>query len=143
MRFLYISTAVLFGFVAFEADAITAQEAANAILNRNGDRLQIVNEQNAKDLETKTIANAPDPSLEGDYMVLPAGVDNRWNIAINYDMEWPGVYKSRRDLSKAMQDANAAEADAGVYEKYIEILQEIGTYIYADLSIELIRLIGI
>lgn len=143
MRSLYISTVALLGFVAIDAYAITAQEAANAILNRNGDRLQIVNEQNAKDLETKTIANAPDPSLEGDYMVLPKGVDNRWNIAINYDMEWPGVYKSRRDLSKAMQEANAAEADAGVYEIYIEILQEIGTYIYAERRIELMKRIGI
>ncbi len=143
MRLSYISTAILLGLATTDAYAITAQEAANAILNRNGDRLQIVNEQNAKDLDTKTIANAPDPTLEGDYMVLPKGVDNRWNIAVNYEMEWPGVYKSRRDLSRAMQGANAAEADAGVYEKYIEILQEIGTYIYAERRIELMKKIGI
>ncbi|MDE6547528.1 MAG: TolC family protein [Muribaculaceae bacterium] len=119
--------------------AITPQEAANAILSRNGDRLQIAVAQDAKDLETQTIANAPDPSLEGDYMVMPEGVDNRWNVAIGYEMEWPGVYKSRRELGKAMRDANAAEADAGVYEKYIEILKEIGTYLYAERRIEMMR----
>lgn len=119
--------------------AITPQEAANSILSRNGDRLQISVAQNAKDLETHTIANAPDPTLEGDYMWMPEGVDNRWNVAIGYEMEWPGVYKSRSELGKAMRSANAAEADAGVYEKYVEILKEIGTYLYAERRIQMMR----
>ena len=124
---------------AADSFAITPQEAANAILSRNGDRLQIAVEQNAKDLETRTIANAPDPSVEGDYMWMPEGVDNRWSVGIGYEFEWPGVYKSRRDLGKAMREANAAEADAGVYEKYVEILKEIGTYLYAERRIEMMR----
>ncbi|MDE5871998.1 MAG: TolC family protein [Muribaculaceae bacterium] len=119
--------------------AITPQEAANSILSRNGDRLQISVAQNAKDLESHTLANAPDPKIEGDYMWMPEGVDNRWNVAIGYEMEWPGVYKSRSNLGKAMRDANAAEADAGVYEKYVEILKEIGTYLYAERRIEMMR----
>ena len=121
------------------AYAITPQEAANAILGRNGDRLQIAVAQNAKDLETRIIANAPDPTIEGDYMWMPEGVDNRWNVAIGYEMEWPGAYKSRGELGKAMRYANAAEADAGVYEKYIEILKEIGTYLYAERRIGMMR----
>lgn len=136
-RNFYLLT--LAGLSCADLFAITPQEAANAILSRNGDRLQIVVEQNAKDLETRTLANAPDPSLEGDYMVMPEGVDNRWSVGIGYEMEWPGVYKSRRDLGKAMRDANAADADAGVYEKYIEILQEIGTYLYAERRIDMMR----
>ncbi len=76
------------------AFAITPQEAANAILSRNGDRLQIAVEQNAKDLESRTIANAPDPSLEGDYMVMPEGVDNRWNVAIGYEMPLRRCWKT-------------------------------------------------
>ncbi|MDE5841082.1 MAG: TolC family protein, partial [Muribaculaceae bacterium] len=40
---------------------------------------------------------------------------------------------------KAMREANAADADAGVYEKYIEILKEIGTYLYAERKIEIMR----
>lgn len=126
-------------FSAVGSLAMTPQEAANAILSRNGDRLQIAVAQNAKDLETKTMANAPDPSIEGDYMWMPEGVDNRWSVGIGYEFEWPGVYKSRRDLGKAMRDANAAEADAGVYEKYVEILKEIGTYLYAERRIEMMQ----
>ncbi|MDE6648629.1 MAG: TolC family protein [Muribaculaceae bacterium] len=139
MNLRHVSAAVVLCIAAADAYAITAQEAANAILSRNGDRLQIAIEQNAKDLESKTLANAPDPSIEGDYMVMPEGVDNRWNVAIGYEFEWPGVYKSRRDLGKAIREANAAEADAGVYEKYIEILKEIGTYLYAERRIEIMR----
>ncbi|MDE6512452.1 MAG: TolC family protein, partial [Muribaculaceae bacterium] len=133
---LAMAPAVMWTAGAF---AITPQEAANAILNRNGDRLQIAVAQNAKDLETRTIANAPDPSIEGDYMWLPEGADNRWKVAIGYEFEWPGVYKSRRELGKAMRDANAAEADAGIYEKYVEILKEIGTYLYAERRIDMMR----
>lgn len=125
--------------MASGAGAMTPQDAANAILSRNGERLQIAVEQNAKDLETRTIANAPDPSIEGDYMWMPEGVDNRWNVAIGYEFEWPGVYKSRRELGKAMREANAVDADAGIYEKYVEILKEIGTYLYAERRIEMMR----
>lgn len=125
--------------MAVGAGAMTPQDAANAILSRNGERLQIAVEQNAKDLETMTIANAPDPSIEGDYMWMPEGVDNRWNVAIGYEFEWPGVYKSRRELGKAMREANAVDADAGIYEKYVEILKEIGTYLYAERRIEMMR----
>lgn len=125
--------------MAVGAGAMTPQDAANAILSRNGERLQIAVEQNAKDLETRTIANAPDPSIEGDYMWMPEGVDNRWNVAIGYEFEWPGVYKSRRELGKAMREANAVDADAGIYEKYVEILKEIGTYLYAERRIEMMR----
>ncbi|MDE5839889.1 MAG: hypothetical protein K2H49_03110, partial [Muribaculaceae bacterium] len=78
MNLRHISAAVVLGIATADAYAITAQEAANAILSRNGDRLQIAIEQNAKDLESKTLANAPDPSIEGDYMIMPEGVDNRW-----------------------------------------------------------------
>lgn len=134
-----ISFFLLLTGMALSGFAITPQEAANAILSRNGDRLQIAVLQNAKDLEAGTIDNLPDPIVEGDYMWLPEGVDNRWNVGIGYEMEWPGVYKSRRDLGKAMRVANAAEADAGVYEKYIEILKEIGTYLYAGRRIEVMR----
>ena len=64
------------------AFAITPQEAANSILSRNGDRLQIAVVQNAKDLESRTLDNVPDPTIEGDYMVMPEGVDNRWSVVI-------------------------------------------------------------
>lgn len=139
MNIKTVSMALLTAISATDAYSITPQEAAQAILGRNGDRLQIAVEQNAKDLETRTLDNPPDPSLEGDYMIMPEGVDNRWSVGIGYEMEWPGVYRSRRNLGKALRDANAADADAGVYQKYIEILKEIGTYLYAERRIDMMR----
>lgn len=112
--------------------AITPQEAAEAILGRNGDRAGAMLERKAKDLETLTLGNAPDPEVEGAYKFAPDGEPNRWGAELSYGFEWPGVYVARRAAGSAMRDANAAEEDAVTYEKRMEILREIGTYLYAD-----------
>ncbi len=121
------------------ASAITPQEAADAILGRNGDRMQIENTRNAKDLETYTIANAPDPEVEGEYLLGPERDENRWSAGISYGIEWPGVYGARRNLGAALREANSAEAKEAIYQKYIEILKEIGNYIFAERKLEMLR----
>lgn len=112
--------------------AITLWEAVDAILNRNGDRMLTELSREAKNAKTLGMANAPDPQIEGDYMVAPAGEDNRWGVGISYELEWPGAYGARRNLAKAMRNANSAEADAAFLSKRLEILNEIEAYLYAD-----------
>lgn len=129
----------LLGLISIDAHGITPQEAATAILGRNGDRLQIAVAQNAKDLEASTLDNLPDPNVEGEFLVPKEGDDNRWSVGVSYEMEWPGVYAERKKLGDAIRSANAAEADAGVYAKYIEILKEIGTYLYAERKLDVMR----
>lgn len=140
MKNIHVSLAVVIsGLLAIDTYGVTPQEAATAILGRNGDRLQIAVEQNAKDLDANTLDNLPDPALEGEYLVLPEGADNRWSVGIKYEMEWPGVYRERKKLAEATKNVNNAEADAGVYAKYIEILKEIGTYLYAERKLGVMR----
>lgn len=131
--------AVLFFAIPAAVSAMTPQEAADAILGRNGDRLQIENARNAKDLETLTLANAPDPEVEGEYLVAPTASDNRWSAGLTYGVEWPGVYRSRRHLAAALREANSAEAKDAVWQKYVEILKEIGNYIFAERKLLLLR----
>jgi len=125
------------------ASAITPLEATDAILGRNGDRLMAEVTKNAKDTETLGIANAPDPEIEADYKVAPSGVENRWGVGIGYELEWPGVYGARRNAGAAMRNANAAEANAAIYAKRLEILSEIWSYIYADRRLDMMRKVAV
>lgn len=119
--------------------AITPQDAAETILGRNGDRARAMLERRAKDLEAQTLGNAPDPEVEGAYKFAPDGEPNRWSAELTYGIEWPGVYGARRAAATSMQDTNAAEEDAVTYEKRMEILQEIGAYLYADRRLAVMR----
>lgn len=135
MKFKYVTLAMLMAATGGTSNAITIHEAASAILGRNGDRMQTELLRDAKNAETFTIANAPDPEVEGDYMVAPAGEDNRWGFGVSYGIEWPGAYGARRNMGKAMREANTAEADASILEKEIEILGELEAYLYAEMRL--------
>lgn len=136
MKILFLAAACIVPTIAC---AMTPQEAADAILGRNGDRLQIENARNAKDLETFTLANAPDPEVEGEYLFGPESDENRWSAGISYGIEWPGVYGARRNLGAALREANSADAKEAIYQKYIEILKEIGNYIHAERKLKLLH----
>lgn len=136
MKRTLLSAAV---FLAIGSWAITPQQAADMILGRNGDWRLAVIEQEAKDLDSKTLANAPDPEVEASYLVAPKGETNRWGVELNYGFEWPGVYGARREVAEAMRQANAAEASAVAYGKRMEILSEIGSYLYADRRLSIMR----
>lgn len=139
MKLKYVTLAMLMTVTAGTSHAITIHEAASAILGRNGDRLQTELLRDAKNAETLSIANAPDPEVEGDYMVAPAGEDNRWGFGVSYGIEWPGAYGARRNLGKAMREANSAEADAAIIEKEIEILGELEAYLYAEMRLRIMN----
>lgn len=139
MKFKYVTLAMLMATTGGTSHAITIHEAASAILGRNGDRMQTELIREAKNAETLSIANAPDPEVEGDYMVAPAGEDNRWGFGVSYGIEWPGAYGARRNMGKAMREANSAEADAAILEKEIEILSELEAYLYAEMRLGIMR----
>jgi len=139
MKFRYVYLFSLFVLAVAEMSAITPREAADAIVGRNGQRLQALVVRDAKDLESYTIANAPDPEIEGGYKVAPSGVEDRWDVGISYGVEWPGVYGARRKVGKATREANAAEEDAVVYAKRIEIIQKICEWMHTARRLDLMR----
>lgn len=125
------------------AHAVTPEEAADRILEYSSDRSLILSDNYAKDMETLGMSNAPDPQIEGDYLVAPVGEDNRWGIGIGYDFEWPGAYSARSNLGGAMRDANAAEAQAAIFEKKAEILNLIWAWLYADRRLKLMNKVAV
>ncbi len=139
MKFKHTTLAILMVASGSTCRAITLQEAADAILGRNGDRMQTELLRDAKNAETLSIANAPDPQIEGDYLVAPAGEDNRWGVGINYGFDWPGTYSARRAMGEAIREANSAEADAEILAKRVEIIGQLEAYLYADMRLEVMR----
>ncbi len=139
MKIRYLTIAAILTAAAGTAGGMTPQEAAEAILSRNGDRLLAELTRNAKDEETRSMANAPDPELEADYKVAPSGVDDKWGVGISYGIDWPGAYGARRKLAKAMRDANSTESEAVMYSRRMEILDEIMTYLYAERRLDMMR----
>lgn len=133
-HFLIISLAL----TATTAGAISPNEAADSILIKNKIILSANYLQQAKDLETKTYANLPDPEIEGEYLVAPAGEENRWGVGINYQLEWPGVYAARRKAAKMTRESNSLDTRALIYDKRLEIYDELWSYLYADRRLSLL-----
>lgn len=139
MKFKPMAIAIIMTSSAVSSYAITLQEAAEAILSRNGDLLQYNLIKDAKNAETLSIANAPNPEIEGDYMIAPNGEDNRWGVGVSYGIEWPGAYGARRNMGAAMRDANAAEAESSVFAKRLEIVESLEAFLYADMRLTLMQ----
>lgn len=139
MKALYIALTSLSLASPIAAQSVTPMEAVDYILSRNGSKAQADLVRSAKDEEARGLDNAPDPEIEGDYKVAPAGVDNKWGIGISYGIDWPGAYAARRNLGKAAMAANSAEAEAVAYAKRVEISDELWTYLYADSQLAMMR----
>lgn len=139
MKALYIALTSLSLVSAAAAQSVTPMEAVDYILSRNGTKAYADLLRAAKDEEARSLANAPDPEIEGDYKVAPAGVDNKWGIGISYGVDWPGAYAARRNLGKAAMAANSAEAEATAYAKRVEISDQLWTYLYADSRLSMMR----
>lgn len=73
----------------------------------------------AKNLATES--NLPDPELEGEYLVMPSDVDNRWAVELTWGLEWPGVYGARGKLAKSRMEAAEKQLSAQQAETLAEI----------------------
>lgn len=124
---------------ALYAFSISPREAADAILSRNGDYLSAIVAKDAKNIETQTLGNAPDPEISGGYMIAPKGETNRWDVGVSYAMEWPGVYGARRSMGKVTRNANDAEILALANAKRLEILTKIEEYLYTERRLNLMQ----
>jgi outer membrane protein TolC len=49
------------------------------------------------------------PEVEGEYLVGPKEVKNRWSAGVSQSFDWPGVYGAKRRAVSAQQDAAALQ----------------------------------
>ena len=81
--------------------------------------------------DLKTTANLPDPEIGGEYLVMPAEVDNRWAAQISWGLDWPGVYGAKGREAKSKMNS----ADKAIYAQRIDKLAEIKDLLYDYIQI--------
>lgn len=98
-----IAIALLAG--TFTASPITFLQAVDSITANNPEIIKSRMECDLARAEIKSAGALSDPELVGEYMWLPKGVDNRWNVGFEWGFDWFEVYGARRREAKAQADA--------------------------------------
>lgn len=112
---------LLLSFVGIHAKTI--DEAAFQILKNSlefqSDSLTLRTLATAYKIEN----NLPDPQLDGEYLVAPHDVDNRWATELTWGIDWPGLYSAKGKEAKKKLSA----AEESIKNKRLERLFEIKT----------------
>lgn len=105
-----LAIAICLGTVS--SSAISFNQAIDSITASNPEVIKARLEAATARADIKTASALPDPELGGEYMWMPKGVDNRWNVGIEWGFEWFGVYGARKNEAKANADAFSLLAEA-------------------------------
>ena len=99
MRKIFAS--VILALFILPLSAETPQQVALNIISDAPSLKSVYGGTEAEIAALKTIANLPDPGIEGEYLVAPKDEDNRWGFGVNWELDWPGAYKARKNAGKA------------------------------------------
>lgn len=120
MKFMTAFVAAL-SLTASTAGATTFTAIVDSIALRNPEVINARLQTRISAAEIRTSAALPDPELEGEYMWMPADVDNRWSVGISWGLEWPGVYGARKRAAQSRTDAFEQLAAATEAEQRVNI----------------------
>lgn len=100
-RFISLFSFCIFLAAHLSAGMLSLDDTALKILKESpGFKSQDLSLE-ASSASLSTEANLPDPEISGEYLVMPEDVVNRWALELSWDLEWPGVYGSRKNEAKA------------------------------------------
>lgn len=104
------------------ASASSFTQAIDSITANNPEVIKARLDAAIAHADIKTAGALSDPELSGEYLWMPKGVDNRWNVGIEWSFEWFGVYGARRDEAQAQADAFSILAEATETEQRLTIV---------------------
>ncbi|MCH5225575.1 MAG: TolC family protein [Muribaculaceae bacterium] len=140
-NYLLISVITATSFVSLgqEPGEIDLESAAMKILTLSPEFISQTYSLESALKESKTAANLPDPELEGEYLWMPRDVDNRWAAQLKWNVEWPGVYDSRRKEASLKMSALEKEVWAQRNERLLEIRNLLLDYVQCQMKIDLLE----
>ena len=133
MKKIIARAALLFcAVIPFPQKAETIDMIALQIVNGSPDLKAAALDNEALAVSLLTENNLPDPEVEGEYMIGPSGVKNRWGVGVSWGFDWFGSYSA----VKRESDAKKTVADLRLEEQYrdsfIAIKQLLLDYILQD-----------
>ena len=119
--------------------AVSPDEVALQILTQSPETLKGVGKVSVLGEELRSVSNLPDPEVEGEYLVAPAGETNRWGAGISWGLEWPGVYSARRAAADGQLNVAMAEMMVSRNETLTEIQNYLLDYIFASSQLKMLK----
>ncbi len=136
---LTIATAIALGLGAASANAMTFNATVDSIIAHNPEVIKSRIEARTALADIKNAGALSDPELGGEYMWMPKGVDNRWNVGIEWGFEWFGVYGARKNEARAQADAFSVLAEATEVTQRQAVISALTNYRLQLRKLELIE----
>lgn len=138
-RLLYIAFCLAFLFCSLNAQSESLDRVAlKILLGSPGYKAENYSLESAY-RNLKTASNLPDPELGGEYLVMPADVDNRWTTELSWGLEWPGVYGARSKESSMKMTATEKAVASQRAERLSEIKGLLLDYLQCRQKMEIIE----
>ncbi|MDE6227662.1 MAG: TolC family protein, partial [Muribaculaceae bacterium] len=138
MRLIIISLLAILS-VSTYAGSRSAESVAQKIVSSSPKLKTLKAVSDAENAKNMTEANLPDPEIEGEYLVAPAGEQDRWGAGISWGLDWPGVYSARKGVAKALSELNLRKIKNEEYGLAVATRRILLDYILQTSQIETLR----
>lgn len=106
--------------IANAANAITIEDVIASVKQNNKELKYTTAQIDAQASEIKTNNNLSNPVVEGGYLFGKGPAENKWEVGVSQEFEWPGLYSSRGAANKARVEA----MKLGYSVKQLQLLTE-------------------
>ena len=106
--------------MANAANAITIEDVIANVKQNNKELKYTTAQIDAQASEIKTNNNLSNPVVEGGYLFGKGRAENKWEVGVSQEFEWPGLYSSRGAANKARVEA----MKLGYSVKQLQLLTE-------------------
>lgn len=106
--------------MANAANAITIEDVIASVKQNNKELKYTTAQIDAQASEIKTNNNLSNPVVEGGYLFGKGPAENKWEVGVSQEFEWPGLYSSRGAANKARVEA----MKLGYSVKQLQLLTE-------------------
>ena len=106
--------------MANAANAITIEDVIANVKQNNKELKYTTAQIDAQASEIKTNNNLSNPVVEGGYLFGKGPAENKWEVGVSQEFEWPGLYSSRGAANKARVEA----MKLGYSVKQLQLLTE-------------------
>lgn len=142
MKYRFLFSVAFASLFSFSVSALTPEETAVAILTESPQIKEWAMTHEASAIAIQSVANLPDPEIEGEYLFAGNGEQNRWGAGISWGIEWPGVYSARRNEARSRLMVEAMNTVKDIIAKKIEIKQLLFDYILQQKQLDLFHSIN-